>query len=97
MTSEEMRNLIDCVTHEDCTVQPNGGIYWCLGMTYDPDKDEYCIEVYEEKSDTHEFIRNLLRYQSKSKDECMKHFLEDKYWDGKSFYEIAPDMNWVDL
>ena len=39
----------------------------------------------------------MLLYASDSRDDCMKHFVEDKYWDGKSFWEVAPDMEWIDL
>lgn len=46
---------------------------------------------------TDDFTRMMLSYSSNSKEDCMKHFLEDKYWDGKSFYEVAPDMEWIDL
>jgi len=97
MTSDEMRNFIDCVTYEDCTVKWKGSIFWCLGLTYNSEKGEYCIEVYEERPGTREFVRGLMRYTSKSQDECMRHFLEDGYWDGKSFYEVAAEMEWVDL
>ena len=96
MTTEEVNRFVDCVTYEDCTVRLYGHIYWCLGLARYPDGKIYA-QVYEDKPDTHEFVRELLSYGSDSYDDCMKHFLEDKYWDGKSFYEVAHDMEWIDL
>ena len=97
MTADETNRLIDCVTYEDCTLRLKDSIYWCLGLTYNPKENMFCIQVYEENAKTHNFTRMMLSYGSDSKDDCMKHFLEDKYWDGKSFYEVAPDMEWIDL
>lgn len=96
MTAEETRNFIDCVTWEDCTVRLYDRVYWCLGLARYPKDNKIYTQVYEENQTTHEFVRDLLSYASDSKDDCMKHFLEDKYWDGKSFYEVAPDMEWID-
>lgn len=97
MTSPEIRDFVDCVTHEDCTVRLHGKIYWCLGLSRYPKDNKLRIQVYEGDPVTYECIRDMLSYASDFKDDCMKHFLEDKYWDGKSFYEVAPDMEWVDL
>ena len=97
MTTEEISAFLDCVTHEDCTVKWRNGIYWCLGLTYSPEEKEYCLEVYKDDAVTHEFVCEILSYTSPSQKECIKHLTEDKIWDGKSFYEIAHEMEWVDL
>ncbi len=96
MTDKEIREFIECMTWEDCTVRLYGKVYMCLGLTTHEDNKIY-IQVYEENSHIHEWVRDLLSYGSDSADDCMKHFLEDKYWDGKSFFEVAPDMEWIDL
>ena len=41
-------------------------------------------------------IRDMLLYSSIDYDDCMKHFIEDKYWYGRSFWEVAHDMEWID-
>ena len=97
MTAKEATDFIDSVTWEDCTVRLHGKLYWCLGLARYPSDNKLRIQVFEEDPVTREWIRYLLNYASDSKDDCMKHFLEDKYWDGKSFYEVAPDMEWIDL
>mgnify|MGYP006982601910 FL=1 len=37
-------------------------------------------------------------YSRKSTDmsDCLDHLLEDKYWDGKCFYEVEKFMKWGD-
>lgn len=97
MTTEEISNFIDSVSWEDCTIKLYDKIYWCLGPARSPKDNKIHISVFEENPITHEGVRDLLSYCSDSKDDCMKHFLEDRYWDGKSFYEVAPDMIWIDL
>ena len=37
MTADETNRLIDCVTYEDCTLRLKDSIYWCLGLTYNPE------------------------------------------------------------
>ena len=97
MTTVEINNFIDCLTYENCDVGWNQKTYMCLGVTTDAESRDCRIEVWEYEPLTHEFTHNLLSFTGTSKEACMKHFLEDKYWDGKSFYEVAPDMEWIDL
>ena len=97
MTTEEMTDFIDSMTWEDCTVRLYNKLYWCLGVARYPKDGKLRIQVFEADPITYEGVRDLLSYASDSTDDCMKHFLEDKYWDGKSFYEVAADMEWVDL
>lgn len=97
MTAQETKEFIDCVTHEDCTVRWRDGVYWCNGVTHDPKTGECAIAVWQLDPTNYEDIRDLLDFTGRSTDECMKRFLEDKYWDGRTFYEVAPEMEWIDL
>lgn len=96
MTTEEANRFLDSMTWEDNTVRLYGEVFWCLGLAQYPDGKIH-IQVFEAKPITYEGGRDLLSYASDSRDDCMKHFIEDKYWDGKSFWEVAPDMEWIDL
>ncbi len=95
MTHLEMNDFIDSVTREDCTVRFRGRIYLCLGMAKYPD-GKYHAQVLELNEDANKWVRDLLMYDDKDEQVCIKHFLEDKYWDGKSFYEVASEMEWID-
>ncbi|MGN0885637.1 MAG: hypothetical protein ACI4RT_01440 [Candidatus Spyradenecus sp.] len=97
MTAEETRALIDCLTHEDCTIRLWGAVYWCLGLTHDERTGLWAMGVYECEGDTPVFKRQLFSYSAPCKEACMRHFLEDRYWEGRSFYEVAAEMSWVDL
>lgn len=96
MTTEEIARFVDGMTYEDYRVRLYGKTYQCLGLTFYPTRGKTAIQVGEVIPDDYGWSRVLLDYESDSRDECMKHFLEDKYWDGKSFYEVAPDMEWID-
>ena len=97
MRNDEITRFIDCMTYEDCTVRWNGKTFWCLGMTHDKDAKTCGIGVWECNPKTFEFTDCLLDVSGTSVDECMKHFLEDRYWNGKTFYDIANELEWIDL
>lgn len=97
MTADETRRLLDCLMYEDSTIQLYGKVYWCLGITHDPETGICAMSVYEADRVTHEWIREMFSIESPSADECMTHFIEDKFWDGKSFYEVVPDIELVNL
>ena len=97
MSNDEIKRFIDCVTYEDCTVKWNGKTFWCLGVTHAKEDGKCGIGVWECNPETFEFTNCRLDATGVSVEECMKHFLEDPIWDGKTFQEAAPDMEWVDL
>ena len=97
MTALETTEFIDCVTHEDCTVRLHGKVYWCCGLSCNKAIPEFRLYVYECDTNSHEWIRDVFQWKDSTREACMRHFLEDQYWDGKSFYEVAPDMEWIDL
>lgn len=97
MTQDEIKDFVDCVTYEDCTVQLHGKTYWCLGVTRDKESGTCQIAVWECDPATFVFTDCRLDFAGRSVDECMERFLSDRIWDGKTFYEAAPEMEWVDL
>lgn len=94
MTQGQIREFVDCMTYETNIVLLDEKLFWCLGVTHDADSGECKIEVWEGDMETREYKRNLLNFTGRSTEECMRHFLEDKYWDGQSFYDVAPRMEW---
>lgn len=97
MTTQEAIDFIDCVSHDDCYIRFKGKVYLCDGPARYGHDAMFHVFVMEIKPDTGEGMRDMLSYASDSRDDCMKHFIEDKCWDGKSFWEVAPDMEWIDL
>ena len=97
MTAEETQAFVDCVAHNDVPIRFAGKLYWCLGPTDLEGEAGFRVRVYEADSETYEATRCLLNYVGPSVEACMRHFLEDRYWEGRSFYEVAAEMSWVDL
>lgn len=97
MTAKEIDEFVHSMTYEDAAVSLHGRLFWCLGLTYDAARNEYAISVYEDNPGTGEWVRDVFKCKSAFRDECMRHFLEDRYWDGKSFHEIAHDLEWAEL
>ena len=92
MTNTETVDFIDCVSHGECYVQLHGKVYMCDGPSRYPDgRHHLCVMEIDPASCMG--IRDMLLYASSGRDDCMKHFIEDKYWDGKSFWEVAPDSS----
>lgn len=96
MTHEETKNFLDCMTYEDCQVKFKDCTYWCLGVTHDPESQESNIGIYRYNRYDGALLGDEWYFTGRSTDECMKAFLELKYWDGKSFYDAAPEMEWID-
>lgn len=96
MTNTEAIDFIDCVFRGECYTRLHGHVYMCDGPSRHPDGRQHLC-VMEIDPDSCKGLRDMLLYASDSRDDCMKHFVEDKYWDGKSFWEVAPDMEWIDL
>lgn len=97
MTTEEISRFVEFMTYTHCSVRLYDKLYWCLSVCMYHENGLLTIRVMEADPVTHEGGRDVLLFRSFSADECMNHFLEDKYWDGKSFYEVAPDVEWIDL
>lgn len=77
MTAEETRALIDCLTHEDCTIRLWGAMYWCLGLTHDERTELWAMGVYECEGEAPVFKRQLFACPVPRKEDCMRHFLSD--------------------
>ena len=96
MNNDQARQFADSASYEDCAVEYNGAFFWCYGRTWDEKKGVFGIAVdkYKTLYPAWEFEKEVLRVESPNRDECMKHFLEDPIFDGKSFWEAAPEMKW---
>lgn len=95
MNADEISCFVDCMEWEELYISLHGRDYWCRGVEKRSKDGKYAIEVFEVDPDTHEFVRELLDFTGDTPDECMRHFLCDNYWDGKSFYEVASDIEWI--
>ena len=97
MKHDETRNFLDCVASGEARVKYHGIAYFCNGVTVD--HSGMCrIEVFPDDTSLAEqdWRSRWWHYEGKSTEDCMEAFLNVKYWDGKTFYEAVPEMEWID-
>ncbi len=94
MTQEEAKEFIDNATYEDCAVQYNGAYFWCYGLVWWKEKGVFSMAVDKCRSlyPKWDLVESVLDVESPSREECMKHLLEDPIFDGKTFWQAAPEM-----
>ena len=97
MNGEQARQFADSASYEDCAVEYNGAYFWCYGLWWNDKRGVFGIAVdkYRSLHPDWDFAEEVLRVESPDRDVCMKHFLEDPIFDGKSFWDAAPEMKWV--
>ena len=95
MTHNEIRQFLDCLTYENCYIEFKGNKYCCLGVTHDKESRQCRIGIYRYNEYDGAYLGDEWYYVGSSTEDCMKTFVELKYWDGKSFYEAAAEMKWI--
>lgn len=98
MTCELAREFIDSATVEDCVCRLNNLFYFCYGLTWYESKGVFGLRIdkYRKLYPETDFFGTALDVECQSRDECMKHFLEDPIWDGRKYWDAVPDMVWTD-
>lgn len=97
MINGDVNEFVNCITYEDCVVRYNGYRYWFNGIDYYEVSGKYStlITKYEDEIEF-KLVDDVLDYESTNRDEVMYHILNDKIFDGKSFYEAESKMEWID-
>lgn len=98
MKHDETKEFIDQVAYGEARVKHRGVSYFCNGVSTEPSTGICHIEIFPDDPtmDEQAWRSRWWHYKGKSRDDCMKAFLDVKYWDGKSFYDAAPEMEWID-
>lgn len=96
MEAGKVTEFIDNLTIQDEMVRYEGNLYYFYGIRFDEKKNLYYTSVDKFRNNINEFEREIYRYESADMSDCLEHLLEDKYWDGKCFYEVEKFMKWVD-
>ncbi len=96
MEAGNVNEFIDNLTMQDEMVRYNGNLYLFYGIRFDNDAGEYIASVDRFGKNIYEFEAEIFRYRSTSLSDCLNHLLEDNYWNGKSFWDVEKEMQWVD-
>ena len=96
MINTDMNQFLDCLNYgEEIDILYKGDKYFIEGYYSDDKVAHFIVYKYsEDGNDVHEMIYETTS-DNKIKD-CADNFLEAKIWDGKSFWEVESEMEWID-
>lgn len=108
MTKQELEQFLDTGWYNEASLYYKGKIYWCEGYTQDNQFTFFvnCWEAdiiedryYKSKKDLDGQFMNfkeIYRETNDDMDYVKKCFLEAKIFEGKSFWEIEPELKWLE-
>lgn len=96
MVDGNVNEFIDNLTMQDEMVRYNGHLYYFYGIQYNSRKKVYYARIDRFGESIHQFEEEVYYYESPDISDCLEHLLSDKYWNGKTFYEVQGSMRWVD-
>ena len=95
MINGDANVFIDQLSYEDHYVLFNGVKYFLNGCQVNKNDEGKIIsvrlEVYDLTSQT-----TIYSVTKKNSSECLVAFQDAKIWNGKSFWEVEQDIEWVD-
>ncbi len=110
MTKETLTQFLDTGWYTEATLFYNGYIYWFEGCTdFDTDITKFFVARWKAKNEKNKIFftycdkklepldyKILYEENNKDLDLIKKHFLTEKMFDGKSFWEVEGELLWLD-
>ncbi len=96
MEAGNVNEFIDNLSFQDEMIRYKGKLYYFYGVRFDKVRNIYYTSIDEFNDDINHFSRELFYFESSSSKECFEHLTEDKYWNGKSFWDVESEFTWVD-
>ena len=108
MIKNEREQFLDTGWYSEATIYYKGKIYWCEGYTKDNqftffvnswEADIVDEHYYKSKIDTEGQLidfKEIYSITNADMDYAKKLFLEAKIFDGKSFWEVEPELKWIE-
>ena len=93
MKGGNVNEFIDHSTYEEVAVMYNGNKYFFRGLLRDEKIGQYTYEIEFWSDDVTESIYCAA---AKTEKECMEKFFNDTIIEGKKFWDIEKDMEWVE-
>lgn len=99
MKDGNVNDFLDHVTYEEEAVMYNGKKYFFHGLLINPDTGiyEFTIDLWEVLSvSMNRYVETVYQATATTADECMNRFLNDPIIDGRRFWDIEKEMEWID-
>ncbi len=91
MQGGDLKDFIDGLYYGYELIFEYKGVKYFIQGWHENDKNYMCLDIpYRESNDY------VWEYEAKTMRECAEAFLDEKLWDGKTFYEIEKDVVWSD-
>lgn len=95
MDNQEVKAFLDTIAYGDAMFRLNGMVYFVNGCCFDPKTRQTHFEVYRLHAPHAGIAEIVFACDCPLEEDCLQAFLEAKIWDGRTFWEAAPEMAWV--
>ncbi len=95
MKGGNVNDFLDHVTYEEVAVRYKGKKYFFYGLLRNPDTGMYemKIDLWDDKD---WYVTTVYRATAPTADECMNRFYNDPIIDGRCFWDIETEMEWIE-
>ena len=95
MIGGNVNDFLDHVTYEEAAVRYKGEKYFFYGLLKNPDTGmfEFTIDLWDDRG---WYVKTVYQAVAQTDSECMERFLTDPIFDGKRFWNIEKEMEWLD-
>ena len=95
MKGGNVYKFIDQTTFEECAVIYNGVKCFFHGLIFDKENNEYSyvIDVWDNNGN---YDKTVFNKTAPTLEKCLELAQNEPIFDGKSFWEVETDMEWVE-
>lgn len=95
MKGGNVSDFVDHTTYEECAVRYKGVKYFFHGLVFDKEKKEYSyvIDIWDNCGN---YIQTIFNQTASSADKCLELAQNVPIFNGKTFWEAEPEMEWVE-
>lgn len=95
MKGGNVNKFIDQTTYEECAVLYKGIKYFYHGLIYDKEKNlySYVIDIWDKNGN---YEKTVFDKTGSSAEECLNLAQNEPIYEGKTFWEAEPDMEWFE-